>query len=64
MRRGKESPYRVLLGHLLKDGDEETDLDLRGVLKERVQRSCPLCLQSVPEPGLDGGEFLLEDGVE
>jgi len=48
------------LGHLLKNRDEESNLNLSRLLQESVQGSGPLRFAQHTEPLLDGAELVLE----
>ena len=48
------------LGHLLKDLDEETNLDLGGLLEQRIEGGGSLSLTKHAEPLLDSAQFILE----
>lgn len=50
----------MVLAHLLENLDEEADLDLSGLLQQRIQGSRALGLAEHAEPLLDGAEFILE----
>lgn len=50
----------MVLTHLLKNLDEEANLDLGCLLQESIQRSGTLSLGQNPEPLLDGAELVLE----
>lgn len=39
----EESSHRIGPGHLLQDGNEESNLDLRRVLQKTVKSGCALC---------------------
>ena len=54
----------MVLSHLLQDLDKETNLDLGGLLEQRVQSSGALGLAQDAEPLLDGAQFVLEILVE
>lgn len=54
----------MVLAHLLEDLDEETDLDLSGLLKQSIQGSRALSLAQDAEPLFNSAEFILEVLIE
>jgi len=50
----------MVLAHLLQNLDEEPDLHLCSLLKERIQRRSALGLAQHPKPLLDGAKLVLK----
>lgn len=62
--RREDARHGMILAHLLEDLDEETNLDLGGLLQKSIQSSSPLCFAEHPEPLFNGTELVFEVLVE
>ena len=62
--RGQDTRHGVVLSHLLQNLDEESDLDLRGLLQQRIEGSSPLSFAQDTEPLFNSAEFILEVLIE